>query len=150
MIRRTPTAQPRPVAQAATAAPDPIGLLGDGTVLRDLLALAGPEVAAQILAQMRIDLAEVAAALSPALGPLDWAVMRRETHVLISVAGTIGAGRLHALAIDLNTAAHDRDPAQAAALAAPLMSDLTALIALLQAQSHVSPAGTGPDAGAAH
>ena len=118
-------AQPRP----ATAA-----LLGDGRALADILAMAGPETAARILIQMQADLAATAAALRPALTLGDWATIRAQSHVLISVAGTIGAMRLHALAIDLNTAAHAQDARQTAALAAPLMADLDALTALLTAR----------------
>lgn len=118
-------AQPRP-ANAA--------LLGDGRALADILAMAGPETAARILVQMQADLSATAAALRPALAQGDWTAIRAQSHVLISLAGTIGAMRLHALAIDLNTAAHAQDAGQTAALATPLMADLDALTALLAAR----------------
>lgn len=115
----------------ATPRPDPAALLGDGRALADILALAGPETALRILRQMHADLSETAAALRPALAATDWTAIRAKSHVLISLAGTIGAMRLHALSIDLNAAAHAQDPGQTAALAAPLLSDLDALTALL-------------------
>jgi HPt (histidine-containing phosphotransfer) domain-containing protein len=111
--------------------PDPAALLGDGRALADILTLAGPETAQRILRQMHADLSETAATLRPALAAANWNTIRAQSHVLISLAGTIGAMRLHALAIDLNTAAHAQDPGQTAALAAPLLSDLDALTALL-------------------
>lgn len=115
----------------ATARPDPAALLGDGRALADILSLAGPEAAARILCQMHADLATTEAALRPALAAADWGTIRAQTHVLISLAGTIGAARLHALSIDLNAAAHAQDPGQTAALAAPLLADLDALTTLL-------------------
>jgi HPt (histidine-containing phosphotransfer) domain-containing protein len=115
----------------ATSRPDPAALLGDGRALADILAMAGPGTAARILRQMHADLSETRSALRPALATSDWTTIRTQTHVLISLAGTIGAMRLHALAIDLNTTAHAQDRGQTAALGAPLMADLDALIALL-------------------
>ena len=115
---------------------DPTGIFGSSTALQDILALAGPETAPRILQQMHADLASVAALLLPALSAPatiapDWMLIRRQTHVLISLAGTIGAMRLHGLAIELNAAAHDQDRPRAAALAPPLAADLTGLIALI-------------------
>lgn len=112
---------------------DPLAaqVLGDGAALREILALAGPEMATRILQQMRVDLAAVAAALKPALSGQDWAVIRAQTHLLIALAGTIGAMRLHQLAIDMSSAAHDKDAAQLSALTPPLMADLAALQSLL-------------------
>lgn len=106
-------------------------LLGDGAALRDILTLAGPEMAIRILQQMRADLEGVAAALKPAIAGSDWAVIRAQTHVLIALAGTIGAMRLHQLAIDMNNAAHDQDTAQVSAQAPALIAELTALQSLL-------------------
>lgn len=118
----------------APQCPDAAALLGDGRALADILALAGPDMAPRILAQVRADLSATAEALRPALALPDWTAIRAQSHILISVAGTIGAMRLHALAIDLNTAAHAQDPRQTSAIAAPLMSDLDALTALLAAR----------------
>lgn len=113
------------------AAPD---ILGDGRRLDDILALAGPETGPLILRQMAADLARVATDLAAALAAHDWAVLRGQSHVLISLAGTIGADRLHALAIDLNAAAHDRADGRTDALASPLLSDLTRLRMALAAR----------------
>lgn len=109
-------------------------LLGDGRALADILALAGPDMAGRMLRQMQTDLQGVAGALGPALDGADWTTIRAQSHVLIALAGTIGAARLHALAIDLNIAAHDRDAARIAALGSPVMADLAALSALITAR----------------
>lgn len=121
-------------------APAAIGLLGDGQALRDILALAGPDMAARILAQVVTDLRGVDATLSTALRDKDHSLIRSQTHVLISVAGTIGAARLHALAVEINTAAHDRAARRIDSLSAALLADLRGVIALLAARL--------PDAGA--
>ena len=110
---------------------DPTSILGDGKRLTDILALAGPETAPLILRQMQLDLASVATALTTALDSRDWTAIRAQTHVLISLAGTIGADRLHAAAIELNTAAHDQAETRAATLAPTLLSDLAHLRAAL-------------------
>ncbi|MEN9410422.1 MAG: hypothetical protein RL216_2396 [Pseudomonadota bacterium] len=115
----------------ATPLSDPAALLGDGRALTDILAMAGPASAARILRQIHTDLSETRRALCPALAAIDWTAIRAQTHILIALAGTIGAMRLHALAIDLNTTAHAQDKGRTAALAAPLMADLDALTALL-------------------
>jgi hypothetical protein len=112
-------------------APDPLGILGDSTALRDILIMAGPETAPRILRQMHIDLTATAAQITPALNRADCATIRAQTHVLISLAGTIGAMRLHGLAVALNTAAHAEDADQIATLSTPLIADLSGLIALL-------------------
>lgn len=118
-------------------APAPGALLGDGAALREILALAGPEMGARILRQVVTDLSVVQAALVPALAavPPDWAAIRTQTHVLISVAGTIGAARLHTLAIALNGLAHGMDAAAATATAPPLLADLAGVVALLQGRA---------------
>lgn len=113
---------------------DPSGILGDSTALRDILTMAGPETAPRILRQMHSDLTATAALIGPAIATADLATIRAQTHVLISLAGTIGAMRLHALAIDLNAAAHADDHDAIAAIAPPMMADLTALIAHLAAR----------------
>lgn len=111
-------------------APD---LLGDGRELAVLLALAGPDMAPRLLRQMHTDLGTVRQGLGPALEATDWTTIRAQSHVLIALAGTIGATRLHGLAIDLNTAAHAQDADTLASLRAPVMADLATLETLIAA-----------------
>ncbi len=115
-------------------APDPFGILGDSTALRDILAMAGPDTEMRILHQMHSDLTATAALIGPAIATADIPTIRAQTHVLIALAGTIGAMRLHGLAIDLNAAAHADDHDGIAILAVPIMADLTALITLIAAR----------------
>lgn len=127
-----PPPLPLPTDHAADHAA--AALLGDGAALRDILALAGPDMAPRLLAQIATDLTLTATQLAPAIAQRDWPQIRAQSHVLISVAGTIGAMGLHAAACLLNTAAHDRDEPQIAALAPALTADLARLIALVDAQ----------------
>lgn len=118
----------------------PCDILGDGKRLADILALAGPETAPLILRQMLADLDSVTATLAPALSGDDWATIRGQTHILIALAGTMGADRLHGLAIDLNEAAHARATGRSAALTAPLLADLGRLRAAIAARLAPDPA----------
>lgn len=85
-----------------------------------LLDLAGPVAAAELLKHLRTDLIGVRLALPNTADRLDWHVIEAKTHVLIAVAGAIGARRLQAVAETLNqmavshgnrqtSAAHYRD-----------------------------------------
>lgn len=114
--------------------PSQSALLGDGATLRGILALAGPEHAPRLLEQVVADLVRTAEQLAEALDGRDWNRIRSESHVLISVAGTIGAMGLHGAACLLNTAAHERDEAQVTALSPALTGDLAQLIDLVKAQ----------------
>ena len=120
--------QPFADRPSLTSAP---ALLGDGRTLADLLAMAGPDIAPALLRQIAADLSDVRTALAPAITAQDWTAIRAQSHVLISLAGTIGATRLHAMARDLNTAAHDRCTASLARLSPPVTADLDTLTAHL-------------------
>lgn len=58
--------------------------------LGNLLRLAGPDAGAELLARLRGDLAAVAEDLQQASAKGDSATLASATHVLISVAGSIG------------------------------------------------------------
>lgn len=109
-------------------------LLGDGAALRDILALAGPVIAPRLMAQIVTDLSATLDQLAPAITTRDWAQIRVQSHVLISLAGTIGAMGLHADACRLNDAAHAQDETRLAALAPRVTADLAALVTLVTAR----------------
>jgi HPt (histidine-containing phosphotransfer) domain-containing protein len=111
--------------------PDLAALIGENAALRDILAIAGPETTLRILQQVGIDFSSVQTRLTPALGSCDWASIRAETHVLMSVAGTIGATRLQQLAQDANHAAHSRSTPEIETLAPDLLSELARMIATI-------------------
>ncbi len=75
-----------------------------------LLALAGPQVAPDLLRQLAEDLATVAVGLPPALTADDRPAVRAFSHVLMALAGSIGANALYQAAARLNCAAHGSGP----------------------------------------
>ncbi|MBC2834124.1 hypothetical protein [Paragemmobacter straminiformis] len=115
-------ANPPPCPWAA-AAP----LIGDGAALRGILDLAGPETGQRILVQMELDLAATLSALQEAVVSGDFRTIRAQSHVLVSIVGTIGAMRLHAAARRLNESAHAEDAARVAFETAELARDGAAL-----------------------
>lgn len=76
--------------------------LVDRTTFDTLLALAGPQVAPELLRQLTDDLAGVATALSRALDAADAGGVRGQAHVLMALAGSIGAMPLYAAASRLH------------------------------------------------
>lgn len=79
----------------------------DRSTFDALLALAGPEIAPELLRQLSEDLADVATGLSASLQSVDWEAMRAQTHVLVALAGSVGARSLQEAASRLNIMAHE-------------------------------------------
>ena len=76
-----------------------------------LLALAGPSSAPGLVAQFLADLDEVAARLDAGFGAADATALRKASHVLIALAGTVGAADLTDAARRLHAAASAGDGA---------------------------------------
>lgn len=74
-----------------------------------LCAAVGPEVMAELLEKVVADLGTSRAALARALATADRKLVRTTSHILISVAGAVGATRLQSCAQALNAAAHGED-----------------------------------------
>lgn len=106
-------------------------LIGDGAALRHIVELAGPDLAPRILSQMQTDLAATSEALAAAVSRGDCTEIRAQSHVLISLVGTIGAKAMHSAACRLNEAAHAGDHATIAGLTAGLARDTVTLVAAL-------------------
>ncbi|GLS86751.1 hypothetical protein GCM10010873_17250 [Cypionkella aquatica] len=78
--------------------------------LQQLLSMAGPAVAAELLEHLLQDLRATERGLLAASHGPDWTTLRRHTHVMIALAGTAGATQLHQLAQALNQLAHQPAP----------------------------------------
>ena len=78
--------------------------------LQQLLRMAGPTVAAQLLQQMHTDLRRVERGLLAASHGPNWHELCAQSHVLMALSGTAGAGRLHSLAQALNSLAQETAP----------------------------------------
>lgn len=99
--RQPPAATP--VAPAVVALAGPVVDLAIYEALRQAI---GPNMMAELMEKVVIDLLSARAELSGALDPMDRAPLRSASHILISVAGAIGAVRLQSCARALNIAAH--------------------------------------------
>ena len=69
---------------------------------RALLDLAGPATARELATRLDEDLTAVADAMSAAGVSADRQVLRAQSHVLLAIAGTVGANRLYRLSVQLN------------------------------------------------
>ncbi|MFA7432645.1 MAG: response regulator [Gemmobacter sp.] len=96
--------------------------------LERLVEVTGPEGSRELFARLQQDLRHVERQVVMALAEPDWAELRAQTHVLIALAGAVGAQRLQYHAETLNTAAHRRDPSGLPELSGPLLVLLDDLI----------------------
>ncbi|MFT3972622.1 MAG: response regulator [Amaricoccus sp.] len=103
VARRTP---PR-AAAAAEAAPAAVaGPVIDQATFDALAEAIGADTMAELVEKVVADLQSAQAALTAATPQLERAAIRSASHILISVAGAVGAVRLQASARALNTLAH--------------------------------------------
>lgn len=100
-IARRQPAQPEPPAAPAEGS----GPVIDMPTFDALCQAIGPEMMAELLDKVISDLVSAQAQMSAALPELDRAVIRSTSHILISVAGALGAVRLQACARTLNGSA---------------------------------------------
>lgn len=110
----------------------------DDSAFAALMALAGPQLVPELLAQMRIDLLDIALSLTQALHPLAPQVLQSRSHVLCALAGSTGAQALHSAAISLNHIAQTGDEAQISRQAIPVLAGLYGLIHYIDHQSAAS------------
>lgn len=82
-------------------------VLPDDQTFRRLMQLAGPVAGAELLDRLAEDLQAVHTGLTLATGPAaDWLAIRAHSHVLVALAGAVGATPLQTLAEDMNRIAH--------------------------------------------
>ncbi|MCV2882914.1 hybrid sensor histidine kinase/response regulator [Actibacterium sp. XHP0104] len=112
------------------------------TVLNDLhldrlLALAGDANGPELLERLTQDFETVQTGIQDGLRRPDYALLRARTHVLISLAGAVGADNLQAMAESLNAAAHNKDSALAGVIGPRAIACITRVLARLrQEQEH--------------
>lgn len=121
-----------PPAPAAVGAPG--DTLFSALHLDRLLALAGTDGGRELLSRLRQDFDAVRRGLESGLESGDFPLLRARTHVLISLAGAIGAEQLQERATAINTAAHGSDLDNARALGPGVVMDLKQLDALLSCE----------------
>lgn len=107
----------------------------DGATFDRLLEIAGPETAPSLLKQVLIDLGSIQRGLTQAAPKQDWKELRHHSHVLISIAGSLGAGLLGGLAEELNSLANRADVAQLEGTAPLLLAELDQLLDFVRSRS---------------
>lgn len=118
----------RPQAPATTGIAD-----FDPTRLAHLFQITGPDLAPELLARLTEDLTTTQTNLNLGAETADWKRLREASHVLISLAGSVGALSLQAMSESLNAIAHAQDLDALSAMMPPLSGELSALIRLIRA-----------------
>ncbi len=93
-----------------------------------LLEVAGPEAGNELLTRLSADLRKVERELFAGLAEGNLDSIRAETHVLIAVAGAVGAEKLSKLAQTLNAIAHRREREELSGLGEQCLAQLDRLI----------------------
>ena len=141
MAHRVASPQTRNPEPAPLASPDE-GPADPGAVDKNrffgLLTMAGKDGREELLRRLENDLSRVRRGVDLAIRSEDHDAIRAESHILISVAGAMGANGLHAFARRLNAAAHERNCLEVQALVAPVCAGLDTVIALLQREARSS------------
>ena len=115
-----------PDIEVATPSTPEAGLPCDG--LARLLEAAGPDVGHELLERLSSDLRMAERDLIAGLASNDVTVIRSCTHVLIALAGAVGATALQTLVTNLNAAAHRRDTGAFARFGTETLTQLDRLI----------------------
>jgi len=100
-----------------------------------LLDIAGPEASRELLERLTADLGRVRENLRAALADDNRTGIRAETHVLIALAGAVGADALQSAAERLNLSAHRPQDDGRAALGAEALEGIGALIDFVAAEA---------------
>ena len=103
----------------------------DRQIFDNLVEIIGAETKAELLSKLQADTDTVAEGLTRGRQSLDLAEIRSQTHILISVAGAIGATTLQHIAQRLNAAANRREAKEVDSLCK------TCLIALAELQGFI-------------
>ncbi len=98
-----------------------------------LLQLAGPQNGEELLARLAEDLGTTLKRSETAFAVMDWNELRGASHVLISLAGSVGAVSLQELAEVINGSAHDKDGARLERAMPDALRELSALIEIVAA-----------------
>jgi len=122
--------QSRSISSAGAPAEPAVEL--DRSRLDRLLHISGPDGAQQLLARVVTDLTNVRDDLRAAVAREDNFLLRSQTHVLISLAGALGADKLRELAMSLNELAHSEDKPDIAGVSADADRQLHILLETIE------------------
>jgi CheY-like chemotaxis protein len=119
-----------PPAATAPAAPDDSEI--NMATFEALCAAIGPDMMDELLEKVVADLLQARADLEGAANPINRAPIRSASHILISVAGAVGATGLQSSARALNAAAHDAADAGLPDQVARCLAQIDAAVAFLR------------------
>lgn len=120
-------------AKAAAAAPAP-GAVIEMMIFESLATSIGEEAMAELLARIETDLKTAKTDIATAASCGDTDLMAEASHILISVAGAVGAVRLQRQSERLNRLAHDDEGDGATVLAEEALPELDGVIAFVAAE----------------
>ena len=120
----------RPTEEPASADEGPVTM----SVFKALEDSIGPESMADLLGKIDIDLGRAADEVRTGMAALDKTAIASATHVLISVAGAIGAADLQRLAQKLNGAASGRVQGDLPTMVTEALDQIDGLRAFVQAR----------------
>ncbi|MFO1104689.1 MAG: response regulator [Amaricoccus sp.] len=123
-----------PDATAVDAGGGEAGPVVDLATYEALRQAIGADMMAELIEKVVVDLVSAQGELAAALEPLDRGPIRSASHILISVAGAIGARRLENCARELNRCAHGADDAAIAAELRRCLDELALAIAFARGQ----------------
>jgi hypothetical protein len=106
----------------------------DRGVFDRLMRLAGPETSHDLLDRLVEDLMAVQHHMTTTPNTPAWDILRNQSHILIGLAGAVGATDVQALAQDVNTLANQMQPVGLSPLLTRLTPALDALIHFIRAQ----------------
>jgi HPt (histidine-containing phosphotransfer) domain-containing protein len=104
----------------------------DRSRFENLLEVVGTKGAQELITRLTIDLQTVQSRMKAAISAADQAELRRQTHVLISLAGAVGADKLQRLAQTMNTAAHKMDQAAIQQMGQDADENINAVLRIIQ------------------
>jgi len=113
----------------------------DRIIFDNLVEIIGPDSALELLGKLQADTDSVAQGINLGRRTLNLAELRTQTHILISVAGAIGATNLQTIAQRLNGAANRQDANDIDQLCRDCLSGLADLQAFIRVEQDKTVAG---------
>lgn len=107
----------------------------DEAELSRLLAMAGPLDGKELMRRLIADISGVKAGMAESIMAGDRSAVRRHSHVLLAIAGTIGADRVYELARLINLCAKEEDCTVARPQATEILTGLDGLVQHLRAMA---------------
>lgn len=120
--------------EAGLAEPEAGGAVIDRDIYGALAQAIGAAAMTELLEKVDADIRAARERLSRGLGARDLEAVRAATHILVSVAGAVGARQVQEGAKRMNTAAHRGDAAAVESGAAGLMGEIDRLLDFVQGE----------------